>query len=66
MEEKLTFEQAMQKLQMIVEKLENGSATLDESVKLFEEGTKLSAFCYDTLKNAEQKIIEISSPEEKI
>ena len=40
----------------IVKLLENGGLTLDESVKLFEEGAKLSKFCNDELKNAEQKI----------
>lgn len=64
MAKKQTYEEAMKRLSEIVEKLENAETTLDESVALFEEGTKLSAFCYDTLKNAEQKISQLSFSEE--
>lgn len=51
-----TYEEAMHKLEQIVAKLENGDATLDESLKLFEEGAKLAAFCSKALDTAEQKI----------
>lgn len=57
---KLTFEDALLRLREITELLERGSVTLEESVKLFTEGTELSAFCYETLQNAEQKITELS------
>ena len=60
MNENLTFEQAMQRLEEIVNQLETGKCPLDESMKLFDEGTKLVAFCSDTLKTAEQKIIELT------
>ena len=56
---KKTYEIAVKRLQEIVKLLENGGLTLDESVKLFEEGAKLSKFCNDELKNAEQKIIAL-------
>lgn len=62
-EQTLTFEQAMNKLQAILERLEAGEETLDDSIKLFEEGAKLSAFCYDKLKTAEQKINQIVEKE---
>ena len=39
----LTFEQAMTRLEQIVATLEGGRCTLDDSLKLFEEGTKLTA-----------------------
>lgn len=42
--EDLTFEQAMQRLEEIVSLLEDGKAPLNESMALFEEGTKLSAY----------------------
>ncbi len=51
-----TYESAVKRLQEIVKILENGGLPLNESVKLFEEGAKLSKFCNDELKNAEQKI----------
>ncbi len=62
-EQTLTFEQAMNKLQAILERLEAGEETLDDSIKLFEEGAKLSSFCYDKLKTAEQKINQIVEKE---
>ncbi|MGN1123942.1 MAG: exodeoxyribonuclease VII small subunit, partial [Eubacterium sp.] len=36
--------------------LEKNEVSLDESLKLFEEGTRLTAFCSDKLKQAQQKI----------
>ena len=44
-------------------KLESGECELEEAIKLFEEGTKLSASCYAMLEKAEQKIINISEIE---
>lgn len=55
-----TFETAMARLEDIVAVLESGNATLDESLKLFEEGTKLTAFCNESLKTAEQKITQLT------
>lgn len=57
----LTFEKAMERLEAIVAQLESGKCALDESLKLFEEGTTLTAFCADALKNAEQRIIKLTS-----
>ena len=56
MNQRITFETAIQKLSAIVEKLESGSLSLEESLKLFEEGTALSAHCYRKLEQAELKI----------
>ncbi len=56
MEDKLTFEQAMTRLEQIVAKLESGKCSLDESICLFEEGTRLTGFCRQSLDTAEQKI----------
>lgn len=63
MSEKITFEQAMTRLEQIVATLENGRCTLDESMHLFEEGAKLTAFCQKALKSAEQKIIKLTAAE---
>ena len=41
----MKFEQAMARLEQIVATLESGKCTLDESMTLFEEGAKLTAFC---------------------
>lgn len=52
----LSFEEAMQKLQEVVQELEKGTLNLDDSVKKFEEGVKLSKQCNCILENAEKKI----------
>ena len=56
MNQKMTFEEALSRLQEITEKLESGEEGLDASLKLFEEGAKLSAFCKKKLDTAEQKV----------
>lgn len=60
MNSELTFENAMKRLEEIVNALEKNEVTLDESIKLFEEGTKLTAFCSKTLNEAQQKITELT------
>jgi exodeoxyribonuclease VII small subunit len=60
MNKNMTFESAMVKLEEIVNKLENGNETLEDSLKLFEEGSALASLCYGKLQNAEQKIKQIS------
>lgn len=55
----MTYEKAIERLEEIVKVLEKNEVSLDESMKLFEEGTKLTAFCADKLKKAEQKITEL-------
>ena len=64
MENKLSYEQSVSRLEEIVKLLENGELPLEESMKLFEEGTKLSAGGYEILKKAEQKITELSKIED--
>lgn len=59
----ITFEQAMTRLEQIVATLESGRCTLDDSLKLFEEGTKLTSFCAQQIKTAEQKIIKLTAVE---
>ena len=55
----LIYEQEYKRLEEIVEKLENGSVPLEESMKLFEEGTKLANFCNSKLNAAEQKFTQL-------
>ena len=62
-EKKMSFEEAMDALEQIVARLESGEETLEESLKLFEEGAALSAQCYDRLKKAEQKIEKLKLTE---
>lgn len=56
----LTYEQAISRLEEIVGILEKNEVSLDEALSLFEEGTKLTSFCTDKLKNAKAKITEIT------
>lgn len=57
---KQSYEEAITALENIVAKLESGEASLDESLKLLEEGTKLAAYCQKALDTAEQKIRTIT------
>ena len=53
---KTTFEQSMKKLEQIVEELESGDLPLEEAMKKFEEGIKLSSLCSEKLDETEKKI----------
>ncbi len=53
---KLTFEKAMEQLEKIVETMESGTLSLEQSLKKFEEGMKLSQYCSQKLDETEQKI----------
>lgn len=57
---KKPFEESMTRLEEIVSILERGESTLDESLALFEEGTKLAATCSKQLDQAEQKILKLT------
>lgn len=51
-----TFEESMLELEQMVASLESGDITLDESLKLFEKGIKLSKSCQKKLDEAEKKV----------
>ena len=57
---KAGFEESMLRLEEIVRLLEKGDAPLEDSIKLFEEGTKLAKRCDDLLNEAEKKIVVLS------
>ncbi len=54
--QELSFEQALEGLTAMVEKLESGKLSLEESVAAFEEGVKLSRQCEALLDDAEQRL----------
>ncbi|MCR5636725.1 MAG: exodeoxyribonuclease VII small subunit [Clostridiales bacterium] len=60
MNENIKYEDALKLLEQITEKLELGDNSLEESLKLFEQGTKLCDICYKQLENARQKVTEIT------
>jgi len=50
------FEQALEQLEELVEQMESGELTLEESLKSFEDGIKLTRDCQSALTQAEQKV----------
>lgn len=58
-----TFEENIKRLEEIVKILEEGNCSLDDSIKLFEEGIALSKLCNEKLENAKQKITLLSKLE---
>lgn len=59
-QERPSFEEALNKLESIVEELENEEITLEDSVKLYEEGVKMSRFCTEILEQAELRIEQVN------
>ena len=58
--ERLSFEEALNKLESIVEQLEDEEITLEDSVKLYEEGVRMSKFCTEILEQAELRIEQVN------
>jgi exodeoxyribonuclease VII small subunit len=54
-----SFEAALQKLETIVQRLEKGELTLEESLGLYEEGIRLSRLCHAKLEEAEGRIEQL-------
>jgi len=63
--ERPSFEEALEKLEKIVEKLSDEEITLEKSVELYEEGLKLSRICSETLEQATLKIEQIEKSSKK-
>lgn len=55
-EDTISFEQSLEELENLVEKLERGQLTLDESLEMFERGMKFARMCNRKLSKAERKI----------
>tara|TARA_R110002096_G_scaffold321416_2_gene515569 strand:+ start:444 stop:707 length:264 start_codon:yes stop_codon:yes gene_type:complete len=58
--QKIDFEKSLAKLEEVVDKLESGDQSLEEALKLFEEGISLTRGCQHALKQAEEKITILS------
>ena len=52
----MTFETALERLEVLVRSLESGNVALDDSLAAFEEGISLVRFCTEKLETAEQKV----------
>lgn len=53
---KLSFEKALERLESIVDEMESGQLSLDNALKKFEEGVKLSQLCTQKLNETEKRI----------
>ena len=60
MTKKQTFEEAINRLEELVSKLEAGNVPLEEMLKLYEEGAQLIKYCLTKLEHAENKIKQLS------
>lgn len=58
-EKENTFEENLEKLEVIVKNLESGNIPLDDAIENFNEAMKLAKLCDDKLKNAEEKVNSI-------
>ena len=58
-EKSMKFEASMERLEAIVRQLEQGNAPLDESLKLFQEGTGLVQRCTELLDGAEVQVVKL-------
>ncbi|HWJ76850.1 MAG TPA: exodeoxyribonuclease VII small subunit [Niallia sp.] len=58
-EEKQSFEEAMEELERLVEKLEEGDVPLEEAINTYKKGMELSKYCHEKLKNVEEQLAEI-------
>ncbi len=54
-----SFEKALSELETLVKELENGDIELNEAVKKYNEGMKLSTYCHDLLQDAEHVIVQL-------
>ncbi len=57
--EQLSYEQAFERLEKILELMNSGKVSLEESLKLYEEAEKLMNFCSNALSSAERKIEQL-------
>lgn len=58
-EQKISFEEAMNKLEQIVDKLEEGDVPLEAAIAFYKEGMELSKLCHDKLKSVEEQLTQI-------
>lgn len=57
--EKMTYEEAVSRLEEIIHLLENDNIDLEKSISLFQEGVELSHYCDEKLKNIQKRVAQI-------
>ena len=65
-EEEKKFEEAIKELETLVEEMESGGLSLEESLDKFSKGVELIKLCHNKLNNAEKKIEQILKDKEEI
>ena len=65
-EKECTFEENLEKLEVIVKNLVSGNIPLDDAIENFNEAMKLAKLCDDKLKNAEEKVNSILNKDGKL
>jgi exodeoxyribonuclease VII small subunit len=63
---KINFEQSLEELEALVEQMEEGELSLEDSLKAFEQGIKLTRSCQQALKEAEQKVQLLLGDDEEL
>jgi exodeoxyribonuclease VII small subunit len=58
-EQTLSFEEAMEKLEVLVDRLEEGDVPLEEAISIYKDGMELSKLCHDKLKQVEEQLTQI-------
>ena len=61
MDEGLSFEQALKRLETITESLQKGGMPLEDMIALFEEGASIAKICHEKLDKAELKLSEVQT-----
>nr|WP_295972315.1 exodeoxyribonuclease VII small subunit [uncultured Bacillus sp.] len=58
-EKSLSFEEAMEQLEKIVDRLEEGDVPLEEAISIYKNGMELSQLCHEKLKGVEEQLTQI-------
>ena len=64
--ENISFEKAMEELEKIVEKLEEGDVPLEKAITYYQEGMKLSKICSDKLNKVQEQVVKIVNEQDKL
>lgn len=65
-EKAMTFEEAMEQLEVIVDKLEEGDVPLEEAISIYKKGMELSRLCHDKLKQVEEQLTQVLTEDGRI
>lgn len=64
--DEITFEDALEKLETIVEKLEEGDVPIEKAINYYQDGMNLSKLCNDKLKNVQGKMTQIMNEQDEL